>query len=287
MALTSPGVIKTTNDILVKLAPKLTFVRPFVYDISSAVADYGDKIRVAMVSGGSAESYNADTSNYEHETGALSDVFVTLDSQPKSTIGITQMERLELPNDSFWSRFSEAGAQSISKAISEKVCGLLTAAACTGGKVVLGGSFTLTDLAGLGASCAGRKGDTVLVLDAAYYDRMLGLLPANTYGSDEAIRNGTVGGFYGFRAVVRGEDLPAGIKGALVPATGIACAVRPVAIPDISAYPEADIVSDENGFSITATRHTAFSTGKAYFNTTCLVGAVLTQPDKTKYLAAS
>lgn len=112
MALTSPGVIKTTSDILIKLAPKLTFVRPFVYDISSAVADYGDKIRVAMVSGGTAESFSDSCAdkNYEHETGELSDVFVTLDSQPKSTIGISQMEKLELPNDSFWTRFAEAGA---------------------------------------------------------------------------------------------------------------------------------------------------------------------------------
>lgn len=163
----------------------------------------------------------------------------------------------------------------------------MTAANCTGGKVVLGASFTLTDLAALGANCAGRKGDTVLVLEASYFDRLLGLLPANTYGSDDAIKNGTVNGLYGFRAVVRGEDLPSGIKGALVPATGIAVAVRPVAIADLSAYPEADIVTDENGFSITALRHTALATGKAYFNTTCLVGATLTQGANTKYLAAS
>ena len=288
MALTSPGVIKSTNEILVKLAPTITIVKQFAYDISDTVADYGDKVRVAMVTGGTAEEFDpTNTSkNYEHETGALSDVFVTLDSQPKSTIGISQMEKLELPNDSFWGKFAEAGSNSIGKAISTKVDGLFTSTACTGGKVVMA-SVTLANLAKLRASCAGRVADTVLVLDPGYYADMLGVLPFNAYGDQDPIKNGYVEKLFGFKAVVEGTDLPAGVKGALVPANGVAVAVRPVAIPDPSAYPEAGIVTDENGFSLSAFRHTAFATGKAYLNATCLVGATLTQPELTKYISAS
>ena len=288
MALTSPGVIKSTNEILVKLAPTTTIVKQFAYDISDTVADYGDKVRVAMVTGGTAENFDGSCANadYEHATGELSDVFVTLDSQPKSTIPITQMEKLELPNDSFWGKFAEAGKNSIGKAISTKIDGLFTAAACTGGKVTMA-SVTLANLAKLRASCAGRVADTVLILDPGYYADMLGVLPFNAYGNQDPILNGYVEKLFGFKAVVEGTDLPAGIKGALVPANGVAVAVRPVAIVDESAYPEAGIVSDENGFSLSVMRHTAFATGKSFLNTTCLVGATLTQPALTKYIAAS
>ena len=288
MALTSPGVIKSTNEILVKLAPEITVVRQFAYDISDTVADYGDKVRVAMVTGGTAENFDGSCANadYEHATGELSDVFVTLDSQPKSTIPITQMEKLELPNDSFWGKFAEAGSNSIGKAISTKIDGLFTAAACTGGKVTMA-TVTLANLAKLRASCAGRVADTVLILEPGYYADMLGVLPFNAYGNQDPIMNGYVEKLFGFKAVVQGTDLPDGIKGALVPANGVAVAVRPVAIPDPAAYPEAGIVSDENGFSLSVLRHTAFATGKAFLNTTCLVGATLTQPALTKYIAAS
>lgn len=288
MALTSPGVIKSTNEILVKLAPTTTIVKQFAYDISDTVADYGDKVRVAMVTGGTAENFDGSCANadYEHATGELSDVFVTLDSQPKSTIPITQMEKLELPNDSFWGKFAEAGKNSIGKAISQKIDGLFTAAACTGGKVTLA-TVTLANLAKLRASCAGRVADTVLILEPGYYADMLGVLPFNAYGNQDPILNGYVEKLFGFKAVVEGTDLPDGIKGALVPANGVAVAVRPVAIVDESAYPEAGIVSDENGFSLSVMRHTAFATGKSFLNTTCLVGATLTQPALTKYISQS
>lgn len=288
MALTSPGVIKSTNDILVKLGSDINIVKQFAYDISDTVADYGDKVRVALVTGGTAEEFDASNAdkNYEHPTGELSDVFVTLNSQPKSTIPITQMEALELPNNGFWAKFAEAGSQSISEAISKAIGGKFTTSACTGGKVVLSG-VSASSLAALRTQCVGRVADTVLLLNPANYADMLSIFTNNVYGGTDPVQNGYLERLYGFKAVVCAYDLPSGVTGALVPANGLAIAVRPVAIPDMAAYPEAGVVTDENGFSITAMRHTAFATGKAYMNVTCLVGAELTMPEKTKYLAAS
>lgn len=295
MSLSSPGVIKSTNEILVKLAPEINIVKQFAYDISDKVADFGDKVRVALVTGGTAESFSDSCAdrNYEHVTGSLSDVFVTLDDQPKATVSLSQMEALEIANAPFWTKFAEAGAASIGKAISTKVGGAFTTSACAGGKVVLAFDDTKTEaynrkqLALLRTSCAGRIADTVLLLDPTNYATMLSLFPANIYGGSDPIAAGLVEKLFGFKAVIAASDLPAGVTGALVPANGLAIAVRPVAIPDIEAYPEAGVVTDENGFSISVLRHTAFATGKAYLNATCLVGVSLTQGDKTKYLAAS
>lgn len=295
MALTSPGVIKTTNEVLVKLAPEINIVKQFAYDISDTVADYGDKVRVALVTGGTAENFDPTdaTKNYEHETGALSDVFVTLDTQPKSTIGISQMDKLELPNDSFWTKSAEAGADTIAKAISTKIGGAFTTTAVTGGSATLAfddtksEAFNRKQIAALRAQCVGRVADTVLLLNPENYATMLSLFSNNIYGDKDPVQDGYIEKLYGFKAVVCAYDLPAGVTGALVPSNGLAIAVRPVAIPDPAAYPEAGVVSDENGFSVSVLRHTAFATGKAYLNVTALVGVALTQPDKTKYLVAS
>lgn len=288
MALTSPGVIKAANEILVGLAPEVNVIKQFQFDISDAVADYGDKVRVAMVDGGTAENYNADSSNYGHVTGALSDFFVTLDAQPKSTIKITSNDKLELPNDSFWTRAAEAGKNSIAKAISKKVGGLFTTTNCAGGKITMA-SVTKAALAKCRTQAAskGRVADYVLVLCPDYYADALALFDSNVYGDSDPIQDGYVSRLYGFKSVVCGYDLPDGVKGALVPAEGLAIAVRPVAIPDPAAYPECATVTDENGFSILAMRHTDFNTGASLVNVTTLVGAALARKDATFYIAQS
>lgn len=300
MSLTSPGVVKTTNEVLVALAPELTMVKQFSYDISNEVADYGAKIRIPMINGGTAKQYSNDNcaetgnGNYEYPTGSLSDVFVTLSSQPKSTIPITQTDKLELPNDSFWTRAAEAGRNTIGAAISDTIGGLFTTENCEGGKVVISASDISNEkvkakVAALRSNAAGkgRVGEYVVLLDPVYFAELINELPANVYGGDEAIRNGVIPQLFGFKAVIQAMGLPEGVKGALVPADGVAVAVRPVAIPDPSAYPECGVVTDENGFSLTAMRHTSFATAKAFYNVTALVGADIIRKAQTFYIAAS
>lgn len=300
MALTSPGVIKTTNEVLVALAPELTMVKQFSYDISDTVADYGAKVRIPMITAGSAKQYADDNcsdtgnGNYEFPTGSLSDVFVTLSSQPKATIPITATDKLELPNDSFWTRAAEAGRNTIGAAISDTVGALFTTENCTGGKLVISASDITNEkvkakVAGLRASASakGRVGDYVVLLDPVYFAELVNELPANVYGDAEVIRTGVIPALFGFKAVIQAMGLPDGIKGALVPADGVAIAVRPVAIPDPTAYPECGVVTDENGFSLTAMRHTSFATAKAFYNVTALVGADIIRKAETFYIAQS
>ena len=294
MALTSPGVIKSANEILVGLAPEVNIIKQFQFDISDAVADFGAKVRVAMIDGGTAENYGADncadtnTGNYGHATGSLSDFFVTLDAQPKSTIKITSTDKLELPNDSFWTRAAEAGKNSIGKAISQKIGGLFTTENCAAGKVTMA-TVTKNALAKLRTNAAtkGRIADYVLILEPDYYADMLSLFDSNVYGNTDPIQQGYVPNLYGFKSVVCGYDLPEGVKGVLVPSDGLAIAVRPVAIPDPSAYPECGVVTDEQGFSLLAMRHTDFNTGASLYNVTTLIGAELARKAATYYIAQS
>lgn len=286
MALTSPGLIKGANQVLVDVAPELNLIKLFAYDCSDAVAEAGAKVRVAIASGGTAESYNASSANYEHETGSLDDVFVTLSTQPKSTIGLTSMDALELAESPYWNTFADATGNSVSANISATIGGLFTAANCTGGKITMA-SVTKAALAGLRANCVGRVANSVLLLAPDYYAETLSLLDSGVFGGVDPIQTGYIPRLYGFKAVAQGNDLPTGVKGVLLPSNAIAVASRTVAIPDPSCYSEYGTVKDENGFALTVLRHGSAATGKAFINTTCLFGAAFVKKTWVKYIAAA
>ena len=280
MALTSPGIIKAANDLLVKIGPEVAAVKQFAYDCSDAVEDFGQKVRVAMVNGGTSENFGA-SADYEHETGSLTDVFVTLDKQPKSTIAITGKDVLELANAPFWNRVAEAGRNAIANAVEKSIGDAITTAleSITKETTALG-TLTLAKLAALRSKCKGKIGDTVLVLSPEKFDEALGLFDSSVYGGTEAVRGGVIPNLYGFKSVVRME-LPkydgasTASTAALIPSNAIAVATRAVAVGEESCYSEIGIQADENGFAITVMRHGSAAKGKGYLNVTALVGATV------------
>lgn len=279
MALTSPGIIKAANDLLVKIGPEVSAVKQFAYDCSDAVSDYGMKVRVAMVSGGTSEDFTT-AANYEHETGSLTDVFVTLDKQPKSTIALTGKDVLELANAPFWNKVAEAGRNAIANGVQDAIKDAIEASLASITKETTAiGSLTLAKLAGLRGKCAGKIGDTVLVLSPDKFDEALGLFDSSVYGGTEAVRGGVIPNLYGFKSVVRME-LPEYTSGtastaALIPSNAIAVATRAVAVGDESCYSEIGNQADENGFAITVMRHGSAALGKGFLNVTALVGATV------------
>ena len=280
MALTSPGIIKAANDLLVKIGPEVAAVKQFAYDCSDAVEDYGQKVRVAMVTGGTCEDFSQ-SANYEHETGSLTDVFVTLNKQPKSTIALTGKDVLELANAPFWNKVAEAGRNAIANAVEGSIGDAITTALDSITKETTAlGTLTLAKLAALRSKCKGKIGDTVLVLSPEKFDEALGLFDSSVYGGTEAVRGGVIPNLYGFKAVVRME-LPkydgtsTASTAALIPSNAIAVATRAVAVGDESCYSEIGTQADENGFAITVMRHGSAATGKGFLNVTALVGATV------------
>ena len=279
MALTSPGIIKAANDLLVKIGPEVAAVKQFAYDCSDAVEDYGQKVRVAMVTGGTCEDFSQ-SANYEHETGSLADVFVTLNKQPKSTIALTGKDVLELANAPFWNKVAEAGRNAIANAVEGSIGDAITTALASITKETTAlGTLTLAKLAALRSKCKGKIGDTVLVLSPEKFDEALGLFDSSVYGGTEAVRGGVIPNLYGFKAVVRMElpnyadSTPS--TAALIPSNAIAVATRAVAVGDESCYSEIGTQADENGFAITVMRHGSAATGKGFLNVTALVGATV------------
>lgn len=287
MALTSPGLIKAANDALVGVSPDINIAKLFAYDMSDEFADYGTTVKVPVATATASElALTGESINdYETDSGSISYANVVLNHQPKATFKAPKAADFEAPNAPYWGRMTSAMVNAIDGNISTVLGGLFTAAACTGGKVVLA-SVTKASVAELITKCAGRVSDTVLGLNPVGYATLLSLLDVSAYGGAEAIRTGYIPGLYGFKAVIQLKDLPDGVTGALIPSTAVAVAARKT-IKDEAGFLEAGTVMDENGFPITITRHFSAAKRDTFLNADVLWGAALVQPAKVKYLAAS
>lgn len=285
-SLTSPGLIKAANDAIVAATPDLNIARLFAFDMSDDFADVGTTVKVPVAAAGTVEDFNASTNDLENTDGSVTYAPVVLNKTPKSTFEFSGMDKLAAPNAPYWARVREAAADGVKASISTTLGGMFTAAACTGGKVVLA-SVTKAGVAGLRAQCLGRTANTVLALEPGYYNTLLSLLDANILGTGAAIQTGYIGGLYGFKAVVQMLDLPEGVKGALIPADSVAVASRAFPVGDEGAYSEYGTISDEYGFTLTVLRHGSPAKATGFLNVVSLWGASLVQPSKIKYLAAS
>ena len=290
MALTSPGLIKAANDALVAVGPDINIASLFAVDFSDEFADYGTTVKVPIASATAAElklnpGQGETLNDYETDSGNVSYANVVLNHQPKATFKAPKAAAFDAPNAPYWGRVRTALVNAIDANISTVLGGLFTAAACTGGKVVLA-SVTKATVAGLIEKCAGRVASTVLALNPANYATLLSILDSTAYGGGEAIRQGYIPQLYGFKAVVCLRDLPAGVTGALIPDTSVAVAAR-ATVKDFAGFIEGDNVSDENGFTVTVTRHFSPAKRDEFLNADVLWGAALVQADKIKYIAAS
>lgn len=281
--MTSPGLIKAANEALVKAQGELNIARLFAYDMSGDFSGYGYTVKVPVIGAGTASPFDATTNDYESTTGSVTYVPVALNDQPKVTFEFNGTDILEAPNAPYWNKCAEAGSNAVKKYISTKIGALMNSTKCTGGTVTLG-AVTKTNVAGLRAQCVGRVADTVLGLDPVTYAAVLALMDANVYNSADAVRDGKVDGLYGFKAVVQLNDLPSGVKGALIPADAIAFASRAVAVADESIYREIGTATDDFGFTVTVMRHGSAAKGTGFINITSLFGAEVVKGDEIKLI---
>ena len=285
-SLTSPGLIKAANDALVGASPDLNIARLFAFDMSADFVEYGTTVKVPIAKAGTVQDFDISSNDFETQDGTVIYAPVVLNKAPKSTFEFKGMDKLEAPNAPYWGKVRTAAANGVKASISTTLGGLFTAAACTGGKHVMA-SVTKATVAACRAACLGRCADTVLGLCPEYYNGLLSLLDADILGAQDAIKNGYIGGLYGFKGVVQLLDLPDGIKGAIIPADSVAIASRAFPVGEESCYAEYGTVSDEFGFTLTVLRHGSAAKGKGFLNVVALWGAALVQPDKIKYIAAS
>lgn len=300
-SLTSANLVFAANKAIIGARPALAKIGLFATDFSDEVVQPGSTIKIQLFGAGTAETFDASTANYEHNTNSVTQVSITFDKHIKCTYNFTDKDfASDKLTGSVWDRAGIAGGKDVAKGILDAVAAQINSTNCTGSvSATLGASFSKADLAKLYSACYELgidPAETNLVLKPSYYAQMLSLFDAAVYGGVEAVRSGVVPGLYGFANViclqphVTGESTAAtdDFNCALIPANGLVVAGRVVPVDSPSAYEEIGTQVDENtGMVLGVRRHGAAATGTNWMTIEGLFGVAVAQGAKCAIVAAS
>lgn len=284
MAITSPGIVKASNEALVAVQPAINMIKEFAFDCSDEFAAPGTTVKIPVVSSGALSAFSDTDNDFEDADGTMNWETIELTSTVKSTFEIPRTAKLDMPMDGYWSTIAKAAAQGVTKYVSDTIGSLFDVTLTAQAQLA---DYTNASIAGLRAACLGRPDDTVLVVAPEVYSAILANNTAQVYGNVDAVQNGLVKNLFGFKSVVEGHNLPEGTLGALVPSSCLVVASRPFAVADESMYLEYGAESDENGFTLTTLRHGTPRNGKMFINVAALFGAKLIQKDKIVKIVAA
>ena len=135
---------------------------------------------------------------------------------------------------------------------------------------------TKADFCGLLAEVYAKDmdiGNTILMLTPSTFSAFINALEYDVYGSPEAIQDGRIPKFAGFKSVVVAPNMAEGWKGALVDANAIGVAARYLKPMDgayVNAWQSSDPIS---GMPIGFREGTDLATGVRYLAGEYLIGA--------------
>lgn len=283
-SVTKAGLKAAADKVILAARPVVEVIRLFSTNISPDSARKGDGVAVEVLSAVAGDF--GSSNGYTKSNGTIKPATVTLDKHKKASFTIADTDALENELDPVWGAMTPANAKAVAKAVVTDVMALLTH---TNAKaVVTAAHATLANFTAI-RSIAEANGldpaDCVLALTPAAYADLLSVIPANVYGSDEAIRMGQIGAFIGFKAVIdapnatttSGASETKGF-GFIIPTGAIAVAARTVKALKAGGnlLESGTITDDETGFTFGTRVVVDTDQGETTWNVDCLYGAALT-----------
>lgn len=266
--------MKVTSDFALQtLYAKLAPIKDFAHNFRDLEDRKGASIVIPVFNLSAAADFDADTNNYCNGQTEMDAATVNLSSHLVKQFMYTDRDVAE--TEVQWFRdVGYATGDAVGRGIYNTVIGLLNDT-----NVTLSAESSLSsadDYSQLGTAVYTNELDisrAVLMLAPQYYFKLASLLPAFAYGSPEAIQNGNIPNYLGFKSVVCATGLNAGWKGAIVDADSIGIASRYLA-PMAGAYVDAWKATDPNsGLTIGFRSFANLCTGRRYLDCEVLFGA--------------
>lgn len=271
---------KVTSDFALQtLYARLAPIRDFAHNFRDLEDRKGASIVVPVFNLSAATDFDADSNNYCNGNTEVDAATVNLSSHLVKQFMYTDRDVAE--TEVQWFRdVGIATGDAVSRGIYNTVIGLFNDTNVT--LSVESDLSSADDYSQLGTAVYDKEldiGRTVLMLAPQYYFKLASLLPAFAYGSPEAIQNGNIPNYLGFKSVVCAKGLPAGWKGALADADSVGIAGRWLA-PMAGAYVDAWKASDPNsGLTVGFRSFANLCTGRRYLDCEVLFGAKIIRPN--------
>lgn len=233
-------------------------------------------IQVPVYSLTDAADFDETTNNWCGGTNEVGGVVVQLDKHLIKSISLNDVQAGET-DINFLRDGSKAIADVLGHAANKYVWGLINNTNVTkiaqfsgDSKSAFANLFKIADDNGV------NPYECVLALNPENYAKLLSMLDANVYSTDEAIKYGVVEGLYGFKAVVCTSYLQEGTIGAIIPYNTIAIVSR-TNRPAVDGYVATWNAETEDGFTLGYRVFEHLCYGKMFLGADVLLGAKIVQ----------
>ena len=272
--------MKVTSDFALQtLYAKLAPIKDFAHNFRDLEDRKGASIVIPVFNLSAAADFDADTNNYCNGQTEMDAATVNLSSHLVKQFMYTDRDVAE--TEVQWFRdVGYATGDAVGRGIYNTVIGLLNDTNVT--LSVESSLSSADDFTALGAATYGKNldiGRAVLMLNPTYYYKLVNFLPAYAYGTPDAIQNGNIPNYLGYKSVVCAPGLAAGWKGAIVDADSIGIASRYLS-PMAGAYVDAWKATDPNsGLTVGFRSFANVCTGRRYLDCEVLFGTKIIRPE--------
>lgn len=280
MAFSDLQLSVASNASIIAAHKQLAKLSLFAKNFSELDGQPGMGIAVPVYNLSAAADFVAGTNDYGTGVNEIGGEIITLNKHLVKSVAITDKE--EAFTGIRWIEDTTAAlADNLGRGVNEYVFGLINSTNVTlSAETSLSSKSVVANLGAVAETNDIPVDRCIVALAPTYFYSLLGMLDANVYGGEEAIRYGYVPGLYGFKGFVCTSNLPEGNKGAIICDTAVGIASRYLFPGTEGAYPEAWKATDGDGFTIGYRRFMNLNTGTNMFAADVLFGAKILQPSK-------
>ena len=284
MAFSDLQIKVASETAIMGLQKHMASLKYFAKDVKPTADRPFAGVQVPVYSLSEAAEFNETTNNWCGGTNETNGVVVTLDKHLIKSISLDDVSAGET-DINFLRDGSQAIADVLGHAANKYVWGLINQTNVptqetfnASSKTAFANLFKIADDHGV------NPYECVLALNPENFAKLLSMLDANVYSTDEAIKYGVVEGLYGFKAVVCTSYLPAGTIGAIIPYNTIAIVSR-TNKPAVDGYVATWTAETEDGFSLGYRVFEHLCYGKMFLGADVLMGAKIVQDGIVRLVA--
>lgn len=276
MAFSDLQIKVASETAIMGLQKHMASLKYFAKDVKPTADRPFAGVQVPVYSLTEAAEFSEGTNDWCGGTNEANGVVVTLDKHLIKSISLDDVSAGET-DINFLRDGSQAIADVLGHAANKYVWGLINSSNVptqetfnAASKTAFANLFKIADDHGV------NPYECVLALNPENFAKLLSMLDANVYSTDEAIKYGVVEGLYGFKAVVCTSYLPSGTIGAIIPYNTIAIVSR-TNKPAVDGYVATWTAETEDGFSLGYRVFEHLCYGKMFLGADVLMGAKIVQ----------
>lgn len=276
MAFSDLQIKVASETAIMGLQKHMASLKYFAKDVSPMADRPFAGVQVPVYALSAAAEFDETSNNWCGGQNEVDGVVVTLDKHYIKSISLNDIEAGET-DINFLRDGSRAIADVLGQAANKYVWGLINSTNVPVEEEFDGSSLSaFAQLFAIADEHDVNPYECVLALDPTNYAKLMAQLPANVYGTDDAIKFGVVPNAFGFRAVVCTSYLPTGTIGAIIPYNTLAIVSR-TNKPAIDGYVATWTAENEDGFTLGYRVFEHLCMGKMFLGADVLFGAKIVQ----------